>query len=405
MYKVKPKQIINKISYLNFLTSNHNSDHKNNFTENFKNFIGMEYNPIYLGRARIGIYLLIKNAIKTNKKKVILSPYTIPDVINMVILAGGEPVFIDFISNSTNIDINQLEKLINHETAVVLITHYHTNQNDFENIKLICNKFGSKLFEDCAISLGASYNNIHVGLNSDGGILSFSGYKSLNFLWGGAIISNDLGNIDSINNDIKNWKTLSKLQYFSQFKKILTYDLLTRNIIFDRLTFPVIKYNQKKNDIPVDFSLPRIESIKLSEDLLSLPHSHAYHEWNNKLMSMPEMLLHRRKIFSVYSKYFSNIQISKETKISILDESACVNYPIYIGVKRRNSLYKEVIIKNIDVGLSLYPSCSKYPNFNNIKGYSDNSENLASSIITLPTHARITEDYANYISKVILKLI
>ena len=405
MNKVISKQVINSIDYIKFLFSFPKKDWIDIFNGDLKKFTGTNLNPLILGRARIGIYLLIKISITKNKKKVILSSYTIPDVINMVIMAGGEPIFVDVMAKSTNIDVNQLEKLIDNQVACVLITHYHVNQGEFESIKKMCSRYGVKLYEDCAISFGASYKNIHVGLDSDGGILSFSGFKFLNFLWGGAVITNREEVSLLIQKEIYCWKSLSKFQYLTQFKKIFTYDFFTRDIIFNNITFPIIKYNQKKHINPVEFSLPRIETSGLEENLTSTPHPYAYYEWNKKLKSIAVKLMHRRKIANIYNNYFSDIKISKETSSLVSNESGYVNYPIYIEESKRDKVYKEIILNNIDVGLSLYPACSMYSNFSSINGYSDNTEKLVKTIITLPTHSGVTHEYANYISSKILKLI
>ena len=53
-------------------------------------------NALFVNQARIGVFLTIKSIIdKTGKTEIIVSPYTIADVINMVIFVGGEPVFVD----------------------------------------------------------------------------------------------------------------------------------------------------------------------------------------------------------------------------------------------------------------------------------------------------------------------
>ena len=53
-------------------------------------------NFLLVNQARIGVYLAVKTIVKkTKKNEILLSPYTIADVINMVILAGGKPIFID----------------------------------------------------------------------------------------------------------------------------------------------------------------------------------------------------------------------------------------------------------------------------------------------------------------------
>ena len=77
----------------------------------------------------MGLYLLIKLSIKERKRKVILSAYTIPDVINMAVLAGGEPVFVDFNPRSTNVDVNHLETLIEDDVAALEWLRLHPAGN------------------------------------------------------------------------------------------------------------------------------------------------------------------------------------------------------------------------------------------------------------------------------------
>src|SRR4029077_13235082 len=103
---------------------------------------GTHVTPI--GRARAGIYLLVKNAIDSQRRRVIMSSYTILDVVNMVKLAGGEPVFVDFLPNSTNVDLKHLESLIDARTACVMLTHYHVSQNRLSDVAQTCRACGIK---------------------------------------------------------------------------------------------------------------------------------------------------------------------------------------------------------------------------------------------------------------------
>jgi DegT/DnrJ/EryC1/StrS aminotransferase family len=52
------------------------------------------YHVVAVPMARVGIYLDIKHLIRKGQK-VILSPYTISDLVNMVLCAGGIPIFVD----------------------------------------------------------------------------------------------------------------------------------------------------------------------------------------------------------------------------------------------------------------------------------------------------------------------
>jgi perosamine synthetase len=74
--------------------------------------------------ARTGIYFGLRELIKPGQT-VILSPLNLVDVVNMVILAGGVPVFADIIRRTCSIDPDQAESQIDHRTGAVLITHLH----------------------------------------------------------------------------------------------------------------------------------------------------------------------------------------------------------------------------------------------------------------------------------------
>ena len=87
-----------------------------------KNFLNTE-NFLLINQARIGVYLAVKAIIKkTNKSEILLSPYTIADVINMVLLAGGKPIFVDINKETLNIDESLIEKKISSDTAAILVT-------------------------------------------------------------------------------------------------------------------------------------------------------------------------------------------------------------------------------------------------------------------------------------------
>jgi dTDP-4-amino-4,6-dideoxygalactose transaminase len=71
--------------------------------------------------ARVGIYFAVKALIKPGQK-IIVSPYTIADVINMVVCAGGVPVFADIQRETCNIDPAEVERLIDENTGSVIVT-------------------------------------------------------------------------------------------------------------------------------------------------------------------------------------------------------------------------------------------------------------------------------------------
>jgi hypothetical protein len=86
-----PKQIINDLHYFGPLLWSNDSSYQD-LERELRNFFGGGVYVFAIGKARAGIYVLVKTGIQKNRIPVILSPYTIPDVVQMVRFAGGEPV-------------------------------------------------------------------------------------------------------------------------------------------------------------------------------------------------------------------------------------------------------------------------------------------------------------------------
>jgi perosamine synthetase len=141
-----------------------------------------------LPQARLGVYLAVKGLIRPGQR-VVLSPYTIADVVNMVLCAGGVPVFADIDRASTNVGPDAIAPLIDERTGAVLVTHLHGIACDIESVAALCAARGVPLIEDAAQAFGARVNGRPVGSFGDVGIYSFGMYKSVTAFYGGALVA------------------------------------------------------------------------------------------------------------------------------------------------------------------------------------------------------------------------
>ena len=92
-----------------------------------------------------------------------MSPFTIPDVVNMVICAGGVPVFVDFVRKTTFLNLDQLEIFFKKgQCSILILTHYNINEKNYLIIRNLCTKYNIKLVEDCAISIGGKSNGVKI---------------------------------------------------------------------------------------------------------------------------------------------------------------------------------------------------------------------------------------------------
>ena len=185
-------------------------------------------------QARIGIFLAV-SALTGRKKKVILSPYTIHDVINMVICAGGEPVFADIERDTCNISASQIAQLVDDDTAAVVVTHLHGLACDVERIRDICEKHRVPLIEDAAQALGARVNGQMVGTFGDVGIYSFGRAKNINALYGGLLITRNRDVADSVAQKLSTWPYFPTRRLISQAALCLA-----TNVAFSPPWFPAV---------------------------------------------------------------------------------------------------------------------------------------------------------------------
>jgi dTDP-4-amino-4,6-dideoxygalactose transaminase len=376
------------------------------FLKCMKERFGNTTSIIPLGRARTGIYLLAKKSVRPGRTKFLLSPFTIPDVVNMVHLAGCEPVFYDFEPQSTAIDINRFEKLIGEDTAAVMVTHYHVNEPHLHDIAAICQKYGSFLYDDCALAFGGSVDGKPIGTSSDASVFSFSAFKLINYFWGGMITTRDHMLAHSLREEVAAWPRLTARQYLRPFKACVKYDIASRPPVFDQLLFPIFLRHARTSGTARRLENARIESEFLDPTLTSRPALAALAEWVSKLARVDKWLTHRRYIASIYlEKLQPSMVTTTSATQNLIDGSCFMNFPVVVDVSHRNELCLMMMEAGFDVGGSLYPNCHRHPKFETIKGSSTNIDRLTRSIIYLPTHFGVSADYADVISSNLADLI
>ena len=142
-------------------------------------------------QGRYAIYLGLCETICPGKK-VIMSPYTLYDVVNMVVAAGGVPCFADIEEHTCNISADEIERLIGPETGAVLVTHLHGLVVPLDRVRAICDRHGVPLLEDACQAFGAQYGKRKAGTIGDMGFFSCGRAKNINAFLGGMIATNDV---------------------------------------------------------------------------------------------------------------------------------------------------------------------------------------------------------------------
>ncbi len=123
--------------------------------------------------------------------EVIVPDMTFIASANAVILAGATPVLCDIYSDTLCIDVEKAEELINEKTKAIMPVHLYGQSCDMEKIDILAKKNDVFIIEDAAQGVGVHFNNSHVGIFGDVGILSYYGNKTITCGEGGVVLTNN----------------------------------------------------------------------------------------------------------------------------------------------------------------------------------------------------------------------
>jgi perosamine synthetase len=202
---------------------------------------GAKYS-LCLPRARVGIYLAVRHLIQPGQK-VILSPYTIHEVINMVICAGGRPVFADVDPSTCNISAGAVRDLLDGDTGAVMVTHLHGLACELRELVEICASHDVPLIEDAAQSFGGRFEGRPLGTIGDVGIFSFSLKKNVNALFGGALVTSNKTLYERIAAELGSFRFEDNIKLLRAAGKCLLGDLATAPVVFQTLTCRLLRYD------------------------------------------------------------------------------------------------------------------------------------------------------------------
>lgn len=191
--------------------------------------------------ARVAIYLAVKALVKPGDE-VILSPYTISDVVNMVVCAGAVPVFADIDRATCNIDPLAVERLITPRTGAVLCTHFYGLACDMTHLRDICDRHGLPLIEDAAQAFGCRVDGRPVGTLGHAGIFSFGLQKNVTCFIGGMLVTDDVALANRLRQEVAKMRLLESV---ALLKKVVTgalRDLATWPPLFKTLVYRVFRW-------------------------------------------------------------------------------------------------------------------------------------------------------------------
>lgn len=152
------------------------------------------------GTAAIHLALIILG-IKSGDE-VICQSFTFSATANPIIYQGATPIFIDSEIDTWNMDPELLETAIKdrigkgNKPKAIIVVHLYGMPAKMDEILSIANHYEIPVIEDAAEALGSKYKDRMCGSFGVMGVLSFNGNKIITTSGGGALLSNNVSNIE-----------------------------------------------------------------------------------------------------------------------------------------------------------------------------------------------------------------
>lgn len=343
--------------------------------------------------ARTAIYLTLKNLIRPGQK-VIVSPYTIADVINMVICAGGIPVFADIERHTCNIDPAEIARLIDGETGAVLVTHFYGLMCDMPAISPLCRERGVPLVEDAAQCFGGRLGGRHAGTFGDAGIFSFGMYKNVNSFLGGMVVTGrrDLG--ERLQEEVGRLPYYAKPVYLRKVMAAAMTDVVTLPVVFRNLSFRIFRYaflngiDAINNKLKIDLD-PAMRREMPVEYLFRMTPLQARLGLEQLARVEPDM---QRRIHAA-RKYHSGLRDIPQLLLPPLREDGSHIYWYFpIQYDDRKALVRYAMEHGRDISESYHRNCAELACFAEFRRPCPNARATANALIYLPTYPRYSDD-------------
>ncbi|MBO8139442.1 MAG: DegT/DnrJ/EryC1/StrS family aminotransferase [Thermosipho sp. (in: Bacteria)] len=330
---------------------------------NIAKFIGVKYG-IGVASGSDALVIALRAMDIKEGDKVITTPYTFFATASAIIRNKGIPIFVDVDKNTYNIDLNQVEKILKNEKIFGIIpVHLFGQTVDLEGLSYLKEKYGIKILEDCAQSIGSEgiiKGQIKKsGSVGDAAIFSFFPTKNLGTYGdGGMIVTND-----------ENIYEKSKVLRVHGSKKKYYHE--------------IVGYNSRLDEIHAAILNVKFKYLE---------------EWTEK----------RINIASTYANYFDNWKLSLKYP-KILKKSFKYHVFHQYVIEFENNKIREKVKNHLQdkgIGTSIYypiplhlQKC--FENLGYKKGDLPVAENLSQTTLALPIFPELTK---NEIEKIVLEI-
>lgn len=287
--------------------------------------------------------------------KVITTPLTAFATTLAIVRAGGVPVYLD-VDNSGLLDLSLVDRYLSLNPSVrfMIPVHLFGHSLDLIELQRIKDKYNLLIVEDCAQSIGASFNAKPVGSVGQIAATSFYPTKNLGALGDGGAVLTD---------DISIMRSCRMIRDYGQTEKY-HHDLIGMNSRLDEIHAAIL-------DVAL---LPRLAS------------------WNDARTSIAT-----RYLSELNNSFISSVNVPNKS------ESSWHLFPIIVS-ERRGEFREYMADSSIGTGIH-YPilcneqGASKYFDYEVAESGLANAKRISNSVVSIPIHPFMSNEDVDKVIK------
>lgn len=361
---------------------------------------------------RMGLFFSL-SVLKLNEgDEVLMTPITIPDTVNAILLKKLKPVFIEMSCEDHCLDTEKLINYVGPKSKVLLVTYLSGIVPDMEKIMDFSKKNNLIVIEDFSQNYEAFYNDRYMGTFGDISIGSLSSGKILSATIGGIILTKSKNYAESIKSKIEeNIKAPSKkvLRYY--LINCLSVELATLRPVYILFTHNVLKFLSffKKEGI-VDFEHDpehRNNIFYTSTPKLRTEFPSSYYTWLCDWQSQMALDLlkdmkkntdiRRQRAQELCSRLVPEALDMVPLALRNFSQNSYYHFPINCNGKK-SELRKFLFQHGIDNGSYGLNLCSEEDVFKHLKSDLVNAKKIKFDTLFLPINERYTKEHMHHIA-------
>ena len=338
---------------------------------------------IYLttsGKAALYLLLGAAHANTPHRDEVIIPDYTCWSVPSSVVKAGLKVRPVDIDKRNLGLSVESIRQAISDKTLAVVFVHLFGIPGDINVVADICREANVLLIDDAAQALGATVEGQPLGSFGDAGVLSFGRGKNITTLHGGAAVIRNQALAQAADRIYCNEFPEERVSYFADSAQLAAYKILFNRYLYwipDSLPF------LKLGEVIFD---PGFRLAGLTD--------HRAARGCAMLAKIEEIRLGRKKRVEAYQTALANVRGIEVPSWNVQAEPAFLRFPIIFEDKQnRNHILKQ----GHRLGISgMYPDTvssieTLRPDIVGDAAPCPTAADVASTLVTLPTHHNVTE--------------